>query len=252
MDVLAAYRELVVAMLSMMPHYSEHMPPYELRLIDVGERIPTPVNSYGLIDVTRLVQNVRATIDENYAWSTDLSGHHIHWPEAWYPYALQSKITPNPARFRSLPPNIIFVSREFENWLHEVTIPAKPPEEEVMKHVCDAWDVGQNLYKIATRSVAWERRARRRRAYVAANPSVVAANPGGEDVFAEEYFGEILARNGRILDSERRRNATIPPQFRFVNLEAPVEHIGRELGKLCVPRHRILKRATTQPASLAA
>jgi hypothetical protein len=228
MDVLAAYRDLELAM-RFMPYYSEHMPPHDARLINSGDKIPTAVDSkYGLIDIPQLIKDVKATVDPTYVWSGDLSIHHLYWPQPLYPHEGTDNLF-NPAYFRDLPPNKGLVSREFENWTHAVTVPPKPPELDVMRDFSEGWQVGLNLYKIVRNNI-------------------LASIPGGEDIYANAYFTEIFERNSRALDVEKERNTKVPAEFRLVDTSASTEVISKQIGKLFATRYRNLTRVTTLSA----
>jgi hypothetical protein len=252
MDSLAVYRELNLAMLAMPLEQSAYMPPFDARLVARGEKIPTAVDKHGLVDFLKLISDVKATVDPTYQWSSELSVHHFLWPEVWCPYIPYVSSPHNPAYFRNLPINKGEVSREFENWTHEVTEPAAPPEAEIMQHVTEGWQIGINLHKLAKNTILWEKRARRRRSYIASNPSVVDSNPNGEDVYGEEYIAEVFDINARSMDALMRRNQEVPAEFRVVDLNATPEVIGKQLGKIVVHGHRNLSRLTVRPAQVAA
>lgn len=222
----------------------ETLPPREARLIDPKqEKIPTPLDERGLIDVSHLIVDVKATVNQSYEWPPGLSVHHIYWPGFWYPY--EKGDTRSPGTFRNLPIHKALVLRTFENWLHLVTLPPKIPEVEVMENQIEAWTVAKELFKAARKTVQWQRLARRRRELIAANPNIVDEGFNGEDIIGEEVMHEIFEKNFRGLETQLARQERIPAEFRLIDLETSPQRIARDLGKLVIPRSLQLVRAIT-------
>ena len=93
--------------------------------------IPTQTDRYGLVDVPRLIQDIKATVDPSYDWESDFSDdHHLYWPKNQYPDIPEAFA--NPHEFRYLMMNRLDGPRVFHSWLHRVTEPSAPPGEEVM------------------------------------------------------------------------------------------------------------------------
>jgi hypothetical protein len=217
---------------------AETLPPFDARLIDPSkERIDTPVDDRGLIDVDQLIQAVQETVDPEYLWPHSLSIHHFYWPEASYPYDKSVDAVSNPAIFRDLPRNKGLVPRVFENWLHQVTLPPPTPNPEVMSYRVEAWRVAKSLYLNARDTVRWEKRARRRAEYVQQNPGVLKEEFDGEDIIGEEAIQDILDHYFRGAEHNVARLERIPPEFRLFDPSKPIQALATELGQLVVPKH---------------
>ena len=218
------------------------LPPSDAWLIERGEKFDTPTDGLGIVDISRTISLVRACIDPYYIWDPALSVHHFQWDKSMYPERKQSG-RPNPRVFRELPPHKGLVLREFENVLHEVTLPAPVPEEEVMYYRIEAWKVASSLFKKARDVLQQERKRRHRRANVAANPQLVAEGFNGQDVIGEEIMQEILEKDFRGVEIHRKQNSQIPPEFRFFDSEAPLTEVAGDLGKIVIPRSVKLYKA---------
>lgn len=214
----------------------ESLPPNDARLIDPSyyphERIITPVDDRGLIDIPQLIQDVKATIDPSYVWPPDLSVHHFYWPAVWYPVDKSALASTNPSVFRNLPIHKGLVLRTFENWLHKVTIPPEMPKPEVMQYRVEAWTVASDLFKMARKTIQWEKRARRRRELLLANPSILPDDFEGVDIIGEEIMHEVLERNFRGFEYQLLRQERIPEAFRIMDISGSPERIAQNLGRV--------------------
>lgn len=128
-------------------HDTDGLPPVEARLINPKlEKIMTPVNDYGLIDLDKLINVVNDTIDPEYLWPAVTSCHHMYWPERKYQQLEQIDPSSQAVRFRELSANKVRVPRLFENWLHAITLPPPVPDPEVMHQVTEAWQVSKDFF----------------------------------------------------------------------------------------------------------
>lgn len=221
------------------------LPPQDAWLIDPEEKIETPTDDRGLIDVDRLIVDVKATVDPSYTWRGDSKVHHLYWPASIYPYGeVQSQ--PSTAHvFRNLPVNKALIPRVFENWLHKITTPPEVPDEEVMRNQIDAWDIAKHLFASGRDIVANQRLARRRRAFIAANPHVLRADFNGEDIIGEEYIQSEFDRCFNGLDMHQARYDESHPDFRLVDIDVSTRRVMAELGSIVVPGSLVKVKAVT-------
>lgn len=225
-------------------HFESLPPPY-VRLIDPRhDKIPTPVDERGLIDIPRLISDVKATVDPDYIWPNRPSVHHFHWPEALYPYAEGPDVSVNPAQFRNLPIHKGLVVRTFENWLHLITLPSQPPELEVQAFRVEGYQVAKNLFATARETVQWEKRARRRRELVSANPDILRQDFNGQDIIGEAIMHEVLEKHFRSFEKQLEEQEKIPLEFRLVNLDGTPAEIAASLGSLVAKPSLELRRVT--------
>jgi len=220
------------------------LPPLDVQLIDPRkDKIDTPIDDRGLIDVTALVREVKATIDPSYEWPTRVGVHHFYWPESSYLGAQGEKPEYHPATFRDLPINKGLVPRVFENWLHKITNPAALPDEEVMYYYTEAWFVAKRLFESARNVVQWERKARRRVVHLMEDPSILPSDFNGEDIVGNEIILETLSKHFRGVDMQLERLHEIPQEFRLLEPHNFSVANASTLGKLVVPRSLRLVKA---------
>jgi hypothetical protein len=209
------------------------LPPLQYRLINYGEKFPTPTDDRGVVDIPKTIKLVKSTVDPSYRWHGEPSVHHFLHPESSYPY-IDEPDQANPAHYRNLPIFKGLVPRDFENWLHRITLPPPLPEEEVMIYMTEAWDVARDLFKMARKTVQWERHARGRRANVIAKPQILKEKFDGIDVIGEEIIKEVFLKNFRGLEYQFRRLETIPPEFRLVEKEESPKRLATSLGRFAI------------------
>ncbi len=214
-------------------HNLDTLPPLDARLYNPSTqgRIPTPLDDLHLVDIPQLITDVKATVDPAYEWPQQISTHHFYWPVTWYSSdGIASRC--NPSTFRNLPIHKGLVPRVFENWLHAVTLPPPLPDPEIMDYRVEAWTVARDLFKLARKTVHWERLARRRRELIAKNPHIVPEGFDGVDIIGEEVMHEVLERHFRGFERQRKRQDQIPQALRIVDLEGTPAVIARNLGKI--------------------
>lgn len=97
------------------------------------ERIPTPVDSLGLVDTRQLLIDVNGTLNQPYKWPSVFDdNHHLYWPARLYPDQKIKGV--NGHEFRNLYSSMRDEPRSFHSWLHKVTIPPRKPKPEVMHY----------------------------------------------------------------------------------------------------------------------
>jgi hypothetical protein len=157
--------------------YKEGLPPLDVRLLNAQhDKIPTPINDLGLIDVDQLIVDVNRTIAPGYTWPSPPSRHHIYWPRTDYVEFQEDQPEVPAVRFREQSAHLIRVPREFENWLHAITEPPPMPEPEVMEQVNAAWTVAQGLFhsiRETTKTVRMFERARGYREFSEAQEEII-------------------------------------------------------------------------------
>lgn len=212
------------------------LPPREFwRLPD--EPFETPVDERGIIDIERLVESVKSTVDPEYTWQQADSTHHFYWPGSNYSYDekwVSDKKVYSTGRFRDLPIHKGELPREFENWLHIVTLPSAVPSREVMQYRTEAWRVAVNLFGSARRVVLWEKRAEKRSKYIENHPEVITFQE--EDDFAREYIADLLDRHFRGVERHMSELERVPPEFRLIEPSGSPKELATNLGKLVAGR----------------
>lgn len=216
------------------------MPPQEQWQVELepGERLRTPTDDRGLVDIPATVKLVKSIAPLNYDWAPNLSVHHFYWPGTDYEEA-----SPIARKFRELSVHKGLVLREFENLLHATTAPAPMPDEEVMVYRIEAWRVAHDLFLSARQAVAWERRMRRREALIRKKPEILPVEFNGEDKIGREVLSEILDTHFAGMDQHLERAAAIPPEYRLFDPESGKEALATKLGELVVPNAVLLVNA---------
>ena len=129
---------------------TDGLPPENVWLVDPRdpnfERLATPVDERGLIEISKLVEAVKTTIDQKYKWQGPNDVHHFYWPEHNYPHDDARSRNTSRQVFHNLPIHKGLVPRVFHNWLHSVTEPPEMPDREVMTYRVEAWDVAKYLF----------------------------------------------------------------------------------------------------------
>jgi len=214
------------------------LPPVDARLIGPAEKIPTPLDDRGLIDVDQLIIDALTLVDPTFPWPAgrdELSIHHFYNPANWYPYLQDMRLGANPAVFRNLPIHKGLMPRMFENWLHRVTIPPPVPNEEVRRHRIESWSVAQDLFMMAKKTARWKTLQDRRRERIAAHPEILKEDFDGEDVIGEAVMHERLERNFRGYDYQLQRHSRIPQEFHLLNPEGDPAKVATDLGRIVKP-----------------
>lgn len=205
------------------------LPPEEYLTLP-GEPLETPTDERGLVDIPKLLTLVQSMVDPAYVWPRKESTHHFYWYANLYPHVI-SKQACNPAVFRELPIHKGELPRLFENLLHEVTLPPKPPSLEVMAYRIESWQVARSLFESARSVVIWQRREQSR----AGLPEDNILRPD-DDIYAQEWMTETIGRHFRGVERHMANLARVPPEFRLVEpYDSPTE-LASALGRVVVPR----------------
>lgn len=142
------------------PHEQSYsLPPRELQRFTLGhdEKLQTPLDDYGLVDVSELIYQVKKTVDPSYTWDSPFNDvHHIQWPSRQYQYLPHSQV--NPQEFRNLSISKIYTPRVFHNWVHRITEPPPPPPIEVMYYRTEAQRVAIALFRTVRAGKGLKRR----------------------------------------------------------------------------------------------
>ncbi len=217
------------------------LPPPDARLINPYssnfEPIKTPVDDRGIIDIDRLIDDVKATVDPSYDWPLEANVHHFYWPEANYIDTIRPKDPLDSLRvFRELSIHRGYVPRVFENWLHLVTAPPEIPDREVRHYRVEAWLVARDLFRMARKTIACEKNIDKRYRQIKRNPHILKPEFGGVDVIGEEILLEAWDKNFRGYEQQRARHNHIPPEFHLIDLDSSPAEVAKELGRMVVPR----------------
>ncbi|MEO6761072.1 MAG: hypothetical protein ABI220_01685 [Candidatus Saccharimonadales bacterium] len=217
------------------------LPPKDYWLIDPDkEKLETPVDDRGLIDVSGLIRVVKDSIDPAYKWPTHLSVHHLYWEDEWYSSAF---IGDHGQKFRELPIHKALLPRVFENWLHRVTSAPDIPDPDVMHMRIESWQAAKLLFESVRKVVVWERRARRRESLIYRHPEILPYEFHGEDMIGKEILGGILTKNFGSLEPAIERHRRIPKEFQLLDTSGPPIQLAAALGKLVAPKALDLARA---------
>ena len=154
--------------------YALGLPPPEFRLpqFRTGDelaenKLETPLNEWGLVDVDELVRRVKATMVPGYDWGGGNDRHHIGWAHAKYVKADEVAGDGLATTFRDLPINLIWVPRRFHNWIHAVTKEPPVPSRDVMADCVEEWAMMSGFFNSVKDAIATMRlydRVRRARA----------------------------------------------------------------------------------------
>lgn len=217
----------------------EKPPPPHARIYDPlnfasDQPFPTPVDSRGLVDVDKLIDDVIATISPDHQWSRQLRNHHIYWDAEKFKDKPGNK--DNLSTFRNLPTNRILLPIDLERWLHEVTIEPDIPEKNVRDQCIEAWRVAHDLFTAAERTITWDERIQRRRQQIAMRPFELGREFGDEDEINNGYLESIFNKKFAGLEFQMLRNEDIAPEFRVVDVNQEPIQIIQQLGRVVSDR----------------
>ncbi|HVV66730.1 MAG TPA: hypothetical protein VHB72_01510 [Candidatus Saccharimonadales bacterium] len=227
------------------------LPPRELWRASPNDPIETPVDDRGIVDVPKLIGLVKDSVEPEYVWQLPDNTHHFYWYAARYSYDdkwTSDKKHYSAGRFRDLSIHKAELPREFENWLHLITLPPPVPSREVMQYRIDSWRVAVNLFGSVRRVVMWEKRAQKRANYTARNPDVVSYDEG--DIFGEEYMETILDRQFRGVERHMSELEQVPPEFRLVQPANTPKELATQLGRIVGKRSLKLRQAVNGQSPL--
>jgi len=200
------------------------MPPLEIRQPDFQkkkiEKIETPLDHRGLVDVPRLIEMVKATVDPSYDWSGPSNTHHFYWPESKYTNTKVPNVDTTYARFRDLPVHKGWMPVVFHNWLQHVTLPSPVPKPEAIAYRTESWRVAEQLFKRAqTQGFRYERKlAQQRRELLKENPELKREAAGQSKIAQAVMYGTL-------------------EQF-FLDLDEPaVSQVRGLLSEVCAVEH---------------
>ena len=113
--------------------------------------INSPLDERGLVDLNKLIDVVKLTVDTEYEWTSSRNDtHHLQWYSALY--TTDDAVVDRQA-FRDLISRKTIVPRTFHNWVHHITEPPAMPSDEVMQYAIDAERVAISLARTASRAI---------------------------------------------------------------------------------------------------
>jgi hypothetical protein len=115
-------------------------------------------------------------------------------------------------------------------------LPSPIPSLEVRSYRVDAWLVARDLFKMARKTVQWEKKMRRRRELIHDNPAIVDEGFDGVDIIGEECMQEVLERNFRGFLYQLERQKHIPEEFRIIDLDDSPQRIATQLGSIATKK----------------
>lgn len=229
---------------------SEYLPDRWAQLIDPSkEKIPTPLNEHGVVDIYATIAAVMETIHPDYVWSPEsINPHHFQWRADAYSREPQGRLGIQPAQFRNIAPLKGRLPRELENWLHKVTEEPPVPSLEVMYFYTEAWQVAKGLYRCTSQSVFKQRQAKRRAELLAADDSVLPEDRV-EDTFGDQYFKGAAQKHSRAHEFYLKRLESIPEEFRIVTPDMTPQRISKKVGRIATKGSHWLGRSANRPAA---
>ncbi len=214
---------------------SRWLPPQEYILIGKNEKLPTPLDELGLVDIAQLITDVKTTLAPEFILPTTyVDAHHFYWPKSFYPHSDSSVDPVNPALFRNQSVNRGLIPIVFHNWIHEVTLPPVIPSLEVMEYRTEAWQVAKLLFDSVKNVRKFERRYER----LTSIPYEENLNDIDEDILLE-----ILDNFLNTADSCVERMRKVPVEFRLIDPDEPIGDITLKLGELVAKPSLTLIRA---------
>lgn len=205
---------------------SPHLPPPELWLHNphTDDRIPTPLDERGLVNLTELIKQTKKTVDPGYDWASEFSDiHHLQWPNA--DYANEPDNPANPHEFRNLAISKLKVPRNFHNWIHKVTEPPPVPSAEVMYYRIEAQRVVIALAKVAG----------------------VCEMLTQKDEISEAKLKERLVQNFDEFNHMLETARSMPTEFQLVNLADYQPHTIEDILKISTLLGKAASSATVVP-----
>lgn len=234
---------------------SSLFPPAEYWLINPYERrhtIKTPTDNRGLVIVDELIETVNATVAPDYQWATEpenIDMHHLMGDPTRYPWV---KAPHNPARFRQLPINMLYLPRDFHNLLTMLTVDPPRPPFEIMAQQNEAWAIASALFKKAEDTEEAVRQQIGRRRDITLGLVEVRNDANGEDKYATEWLRERYEKHLKGFWQNLYRYQGLSPELRLVELEeeaTDMELVGNVVDGL---KKIVKRRALPVPELLAA
>lgn len=120
---------------------SQHLPQVDQSLLlKIGtngrvkaiEKMPTPVNEYGIPDADAFIAELSATLDSRYVPPFEANNHHLVYPRSLYHAEGQDSI---PYQFRETPSLKLRIPVQVHKYAHWVIEPAKMPSMDTMTQV---------------------------------------------------------------------------------------------------------------------
>ena len=185
--------------------------------------INSPLDERGLVDLNKLIDVVKLTVDTEYEWTSSRNDtHHLQWYSALY---TNDDAVVDRQAFRDLISRKTIVPRTFHNWVHHITEPPAMPSDEVMQYSIDAERVAISLARTASRAIRLVR-----------SKLLDEATLNGRLNDALEYYNDCV-----------NRARCIPGEFSLVNVDEieanSVEEMlrcNRVMGRLAL--HRVAYR----------
>lgn len=185
--------------------------------------IKTPLDERGLVDLNKLIDVVKLTVDTEYVWASSRNDtHHLQWYSALY---TNDDTVVDRQAFRDLMSRKTIVPRTFHNWVHHITEPPPMPSDEVMQYAIDAERVAISLARTASHAIR-----------LARSKLLDEATLNGRLNDALEYYNDCV-----------NRARCIPSEFSLVNVDEieanSVEEMlrcNRVMGRLAL--HRVAYR----------
>lgn len=231
---------------------SEYLPSRWAHLVNPAkEKIPTPLNEHGVVDIEATIMAVMDTIDPAYVWSRrSINPHHFQWRADRYSRDTLGPpgLPVQPAQFRNISPLKGHLPRELENWLHIVTEEPPVPSLEVMYYYTEAWQVAKGLYRCTSESVVKQRQAKRRAELLAVDGSVLSADRS-DDLYGDQYFSEAQEKFSRAYDFYLQRLESIPEEFRLVTPDMSPRRISKTVGRMATRGSHLLTRTANRIAA---
>lgn len=120
-------------------------------ILPTNERIETPTDERGLVNIPLLLEEVKNFVRPDYEWRGKPNSHHIFWYEKLYTDRTLFRDNVELSRhFRNMPLHQIELPVELHDFLHVVTTPVEVPSDEIMEYRVESWDIVCNLFNSVT------------------------------------------------------------------------------------------------------
>lgn len=188
------------------------------RLIAADETFETPTDDRGVVLEDQLAKLVLSTVREDYEWRGEPDIHHMYWKSRWYkePNLLNERQLRLYVAFRELPVHKLYLPREFHDYLHQVTEPVEPPEEDVMHMRVEGWNVAARLFKQTGDLDRTLYLADNRRQDIQRNPEKIRTE---HDAVAAAWYVSMMRKHFRGMYHRIGELEKLPDEFRFVDPE---------------------------------
>lgn len=222
------------------------LPPKDVRLLTDDDKIITPIDERGLVDIPLLIREVKQSVHSSYEWPVDETNvHHFYWPAVQYPHVEFENIGVNTAQFRNQAINKGRLPLLFHNWLHRVTVPPPVPEIKVIEYSTEAWNVTRSLFYSVKNARHWQRKSERIKSINLHYESVHTCRAREFNDIDIDAIEHIMDKHFIGIEECREKLGKVHPEFQLISPNDTFEDMVRYLGKIMAPSALTLTRFAT-------